>query len=294
MMRNVLLRHFVITYAVYMTTWLVVVTFLAEKFEYQIVQFILGQIMYAILLAVGIHHREMIQRKSLNYERILNIEIDNISVLISKLVPFHILTVIKNEKRQVDEFDDQTLLFTDMVGFTAFSKNVKDPREVVNLLSKLFSRFDQLCEENRVYKVHTIGDCYVIMGYNGKIDKSRRSKNVVIDEAQKVIQTGIEMIEIIKEVREASEDENLKALDMRIGIHTGKVVAGIIGSKVVRYDIFGEGVLIANKMESNGVPGKVCVSDETRKILMQQPEIYNEYLFEEHSAFTLSSINRQI
>ena len=294
MMRNVLLRHFVITYAVYMTTWLVVVTFLAEKFEYQIVQFILGQIMYAILLAVGIHHREMIQRKRLNYERILNIEIDNISVLISKLVPFHILTVIKNEKRQVDEFDDQTLLFTDMVGFTAFSKNVKDPREVVNLLSKLFSRFDQLCEENRVYKVHTIGDCYVIMGYNGKIDKSRRSKNVVIDEAQKVIQTGIEMIEIIKEVREASEDENLKALDMRIGIHTGKVVAGIIGSKVVRYDIFGEGVLIANKMESNGVPGKVCVSDETRKILMQQPEIYNEYLFEEHSAFTLSSINRQI
>ena len=156
-----------------------------------------------------------------------------------------------------------------MVGFTAFSKNVKDPREVVSLLSKLFSRFDQLCEENRVYKVHTIGDCYVIMGYNGKIDKSRRSKNVVIDEAQKVIQTGIEMIEIIKEVREQSEDENLKALDMRIGIHTGKVVAGIIGSKVVRYDIYGEGVLIANKMESNGVPGKVCVSDETRKILMQ-------------------------
>ena len=250
--------------------------------------------MYAVLLGVGIHHREMIQRKSLNYERILNIEIDNISVLISKLVPFHILTVIKNEKRQVDEFDDQTLLFTDMVGFTAFSKNVKDPREVVNLLSKLFSRFDQLCEENRVYKVHTIGDCYVIMGYNGKIDKSRRSKYVVIDEAQKVIQTGIEMIEIIKEVREASEDENLKALDMRIGIHTGKVVAGIIGSKVVRYDIFGEGVLIANKMESNGAPGKVCVSDETRKILMQQPEIYNEYTFEEHSVFTLSSINRQI
>ena len=60
MMRNVLLRHFVITYAVYMSTWLVVVTIMAEKFEYQIVQFILGQIMYAILLAVGIHHREMI------------------------------------------------------------------------------------------------------------------------------------------------------------------------------------------------------------------------------------------
>jgi len=51
---------------------------------------------------------------------------------------------------------------------------------------------------------------------------------------------------------------------MRIGIHTGKVVAGIIGSKVVRYDIFGNGVLIANKMESNGIPGKVCISEDTK------------------------------
>jgi hypothetical protein len=55
---------------------------------------------------------------------------------------------------------------------------------------------------------------------------------------------------------------------MRIGIHTGQVVAGIIGTKVVRYDIFGEGVLIANKMESNGVPGKVCISEDTQRVLM--------------------------
>ena len=77
------------------------------------------------------------------------------------------------------------------------------------------------------------------------------------------------MIDIIKEVREASDDPTIKELNMRIGIHTGRVVAGIIGSKVVRYDIFGEGVLIANKMESNGVPGKVCVSEDTKKIIMQ-------------------------
>jgi hypothetical protein len=81
---------------------------------------------------------------------------------------------------------------------------------------------------------------------------------------------------------------------MRIGIHTGKVVAGIIGSKVVRYDIFGEGVLIANKMESHGVPGKVCASEETRKILMQTPEIYNEYLFEEHKVFQLENIKKWV
>jgi hypothetical protein len=84
----------------------------------------------------------MIQRKSLNYERILNVEIEKTNVLISKLVPLHMLAVIINEKKQVDEFDDCTLLYTDMVGFTAFSKNVNDPKEVVKLLSKLFSRFD--------------------------------------------------------------------------------------------------------------------------------------------------------
>jgi class 3 adenylate cyclase len=81
---------------------------------------------------------------------------------------------------------------------------------------------------------------------------------------------------------------------MRIGVHTGKVVAGIIGSKVVRYDIFGEGVLIANKMESNGIGGKVCVSEETKKLIQMQPDLYNEYLFEDHSTINLSSIGKTI
>lgn len=187
-----------------------------------------------------------------------------------------------------------TLLYTDMVGFTAFSKNVKEPREVVSLLSKLFSRFDQLCEDSKVYKVHTIGDCYVIMGYSGRVDKSKRTRGVVVDEAHRVVQTGLEMIDIIREVREASEDQNLKNLDMRIGIHTGRVVAGIIGSKVVRYDIFGEGVLIANKMEANGIPGRVCVSGETRALLESAPEVSAEYQFEEHKTFQLQSIDKKV
>ena len=132
------------------------------------------------------------------------------------------------------------------------------------------------------------------MGYNGRIDKQKRFRGVVIDEANRVIQTGLEMIDIIREVRDTSNDMQLKELDMRIGIHTGKVVAGIIGSKVVRYDIFGEGVLIANKMESNGVPGRVCVSEDTKRVLMQSQEILNEYQLEEHMTIHLNSINKVI
>ena len=252
-----------------------------------------SQISYAVLLSIGIHHRETIFRKQLNFERVLDVEIDKTQALISKLVPLHMVSVILNEKKQVDEFDDMTILFTDMVGFTAFSNN-KDPREVVSLLSKLFSRFDQLCEEFKVYKVHTIGDCYVIMGYTGRVEKAKRTKQIAADEAHRVLQVGLEMIDIIKEIREQSNDPSLRGVDMRIGIHTGKMVAGIIGSKVVRYDIFGEGVLVANKMESNGVQSKVCISEDTKNLLKIQSEAYAKYDFEEHESVELPSINKRI
>jgi len=81
---------------------------------------------------------------------------------------------------------------------------------------------------------------------------------------------------------------------MRVGIHTGKIVAGIIGSKVVRYDIFGEGVLIAKKMEQWGVPGKICISEETKKVLATQPDIISEYQIDHHKQVYLAAIERTI
>jgi len=69
--------------------------------------------------------------------------------------------------------------------------------------------------------VHTIGDCYVVMGNTGKVSKYRKNENNKVEEAYRVLQVGFEMIEIIKNVRESAKDPNLKNLDMRIGIHTG-------------------------------------------------------------------------
>jgi class 3 adenylate cyclase len=116
---------------------------------------------------------------------------------------------------------------------------------VVNLLQKLFIRFDQLCTANKVYKVHTIADQYVLMGYDGRIDKNKRSRGIVVNEINKIVSTALEMMDIVKEFRDQVENKKLKNLDMRIGIHTGKVVGGIIGSRFVRYDVFGEGVVIS-------------------------------------------------
>lgn len=142
--------------------------------------------------------------------------------------------------------------------------------------------------------MHTIGDCYVIMGYTGKTPKYRRTLAVQIEEAYRVVKVGLEMIEIIREVRESSTDPNLRSLDMRIGIHTGKIVGGIIGTKVVRYDIFGQDVLIANKMESNGKQGCVCISDSTYNLLKQNQFIVDTLDFTEHDTFEIGNIGRKI
>jgi class 3 adenylate cyclase len=94
------------------------------------------------MLTINSYFREMSQRKQYNNERIIDIEIEKTEDLLSKLVPFHVLSGIKNDQRVVDVLDNVTLLYTDMVGFTQFSNNVKNPIEVVQLLSKLFSKFD--------------------------------------------------------------------------------------------------------------------------------------------------------
>lgn len=80
---------------------------------------------------------------------------------------------------------------------------------------------------------------------------------------------------------------------MRIGIHTGKIVAGIIGTKLVRYDIFGADVLIANKMESNGLPGEVVLSEDTKRILAAMPELHSALSFKKHKTVNFESINKK-
>ena len=137
------------------------------------------------------------------------------------------------------------------------------------MLSSLFSDFDSLCQKYNVYKVHTIGDCYVIMGYTGATSQTPYTNgNTQQDEihmqAHRVVETGFHMISIIAHVR---AQLNISNLNMRIGIHTGSVITGIIGSDIVRYDIFGSDVLTANKMESSGSPGRILISENTKQIL---------------------------
>lgn len=180
--------------------------------------------------------------------------------ILFNLMPLHVVQNMKDDIPVADVLDNVTMLFADIVRFTDFSA-CHEPVEVVNMLSELFMRFDNSTKECSVYKVHTIGDCYVVLGFTGKVPMNERN---YYEEAKNVCKMGENMITIIREVR---RKVNFEKLDMRIGIHTGPVIAGIIGSAVVRYDIFGSDVLIANKMESAGLPGYINISEDTKKLL---------------------------
>ena len=207
--------------------------------------------------------------------------------LLMHLLPTHLFKKFMlnpaSKSELIDEFDDVTMLFADIKGFTEFSSK-RNATEVVNMLRDLFTEFDKLCLKNNVYKLYTIGDCYVVLGM---IDGEKRDS--IEEEARNIILMAFSMIETIKLVRKKI---NYNGLDMRIGIHTGRIIGGIIGTDIVRYDIYGKDVLIANKMESNGKEGHIMVSTATKNLLEQS--FLNYFLFEFYKDVNIPSLKTNI
>ena len=114
------------------------------------------------------------------------------------------------EEDPTDDLEDATLIFADIAGFTKFSSSV-EAEEVVKMLSNLFMEFDQMCVKLKVYKVYTIGDCYVALGFTNKSERNPAQ------EANNIVRIGIAMIDIIQRVR---VQINHPGLNMRIGVHT--------------------------------------------------------------------------
>ncbi|CAD8124090.1 unnamed protein product [Paramecium sonneborni] len=208
------------------------------------------------------------------------------SQLLQYLLPKHILQTFFDDNTRArclsDKIENVTILFADIAGFTEYSSKVT-AEQVLLMLKNLFVEFDRKCYELNVYKLYTIGDCYVAIGM---IDFNDRNPS---QEAKNIVDLAFEMIRVIEVVRKQIEFDGL---DMRIGIHTGCVFGGVMGTDIVRYDIYGPDVLIANKMESNGKKGQVHVSAATKQLLQQDYE--DKYSFTYHTKVTLSSINRSI
>lgn len=144
-----------------------------------------------------------------------------------------------------DRFPDATVLFADLVGFTPMSAAMP-PEEVVRILDDVFSAFDRLADARGLEKIKTIGDAYMVAG--GIPDPSE-------DHCDRVADLALAML------RECDGREGREALQLRVGIDTGPVVAGVIGRRKFIYDLWGDTVNIASRMEGQGVPGQIQVTE---------------------------------
>uniref|UniRef100_A0ACD5H335 Adenylate/guanylate cyclase domain-containing protein n=1 Tax=Desertifilum tharense IPPAS B-1220 TaxID=1781255 RepID=A0ACD5H335_9CYAN len=180
--------------------------------------------------------------------------------LLQNILPVRIAERLKSSSGAIAEnFDDVTVLFADIVGFTELSSQIS-PVQLVRLLNQIFSKFDALTEHHQLEKIKTIGDAYMVVG---GLPVPRA------DHARAIAEIALDMLEATAQFN-AETDQNFS---IRIGIHTEPVVAGVIGTKKFIYDLWGDTVNTASRMESHGVAGCIQVSSVTYDLLQDGYEL---------------------
>jgi class 3 adenylate cyclase len=165
-----------------------------------------------------------------------------------------------------DGFAGVTVLFADIVGFTRLSSRLP-PERIVDVLNDLFCRFDDLAGQLGLEKIKTIGDCYMVAG---GLPEPRP------DHAEAVADMGLAMLDIVAEIARRTGEP----MSLRIGIHSGPVVAGVIGKRKFIYDLWGDTVNVASRMESHGLPGTIHLSSASRDLLDGKYRLHHRGLIE--------------
>ncbi len=180
----------------------------------------------------------------------LAVERDKTEALLLNILPEPIAERLKEKEGTIaDNFAEVTVMFADIVGFTTLSEQMP-PAKLVRLLNDIFSRFDRLLEKHGLEKIKTIGDCYMVVG-GLPIERP--------DHAEAVAEMALEMLTEIEKFNFEQDQE----FAIRIGLNTGSVVAGVIGLKKFVYDLWGDTVNTASRMESHGIPGRIHLSKAT-------------------------------
>lgn len=188
----------------------------------------------------------------------LKVEQERSERLLLNILPQPIAERLKQEERTIaDSFREVTVLFADIVGFTKLSEQIP-PTQLVELLNQTFSIFDRLAEKYGLEKIKTIGDAYMVAGLPEPHP----------DYVCAVADMALDMQQALQAFNQHAQ-QNLK---IRIGIHTGPVVAGVIGMKKFAYDLWGDTVNTASRMESHSLPGKIQVSQTTYECLRDRYE----------------------
>jgi len=212
--------------------------------------------------------KKWLRDQELLYLKELQAEKERSERLLLSILPMPIAEQLKQGQHTIaDSFAQVSVLFADIVDFTRISA-YHSPIEVVSLLNKIFSAFDQLAEQHGVEKIKTIGDAYMVVG---GLPTPRT------DHAEAIAEMALDMLDKIAQFH----GETGEPLSMRIGINTGPVVAGVIGTNKFIYDLWGDTVNIASRMESQGLPGRIQVTAATYNLLR------DKYLFEERGVIPI-------
>jgi PAS domain S-box-containing protein len=209
---------------------------------------------------------DITERKSI--QEALKFQQEKTETLLLNILPAPIAKQLQqNQSPIADRFEEVSVLFADIVGFTEFS-NRKTPEDLVSVLNIIFSTFDQLAQQYGLEKIKTIGDAYMVVGGL----PTPRS-----DHAQAIAQMALSIQAVMADINAKIGE----AFTIRIGINIGPVVAGVIGLSKFIYDLWGDTVNIASRMELTGIPGKTQVTSATYERLKEQ------FLFEERGQVSI-------
>ncbi len=173
--------------------------------------------------------------------------------LLLNILPQEIVEILRQQHRTIaDQFEGASILFADVVDFTPLSSTMS-PAQLVDLLNEVFSKFDELAEKYGLEKIKTIGDCYMVAS---GVPRSRS------DHAQTLTEMALEMRNYVGQNTFLG-----KKLQFRFGINSGPVVAGVIGRKKFSYDLWGDSVNIASRMESHGSVGAIQITTATYELI---------------------------
>jgi|GEM_PF-1660644 len=230
---------------------------------------------FAAISIQDVTHQKQMELELVTAKQMVEEEHQKSERLLLNILPKRIAEQLKrNEATIAESFDEVSVLFADIVGFTQLSRNTP-PHKLVALLNTIFSRFDQLAINHNLEKIKTIGDAYLVVGGLSVANPTH---------TQSIIQMGIDMNHAIQEVNEKWNH----SLSIRIGIDCGAVVAGVIGRNKFIYDLWGDTVNTASRMESSGIEGYLQVTESVYQ------KCQSNFQFEKRGSIEVKGIGETI